>query len=245
MNIWSLGTAHIVGAMATWRGLAPFHRAPLVLGCLEHSTTFLKVLRYVGDSVEGETLTQAEWNALIASNEAMELPESHHAEKNAWLWLFRQRFVPSPRSAVNTLKLKQGFIAAWPGGEDESACLVVETDLRGLREAWASEAADLAKRALRRKNSTQALAAAETAFNLEQVMSPDRVALLARAYDLVGRSVRAEGLVSMAARSMGPEFAQQIQRASIELKGPLAGMKASRGPMLRRAPIFDRNQEAA
>jgi hypothetical protein len=247
MTTWGLEHRRIVGALASWKGQAPFHRAPLVLVSTLDPDQFLRIHRYVDGGVEGEALRREDWDALMVSDEAMPLPE-RAALRDAWLWIFRKRFALDRGECIAELRQQQSLATEpqW-GGEDDVACLVVETNLAGLRDAWASRAARLGEEALKRKDAARALDAAETAFQLERLMSPKRVALLSVAYRLAGRDSRAAGYVPMTERSMGSAFAREVE-AEIAVLSPDRGMSALRAgrlPALRRAPMLRNTEKAA
>jgi hypothetical protein len=248
VTVWGLEQGRIVGALASWKGRAAFHRAPLVLVSTSDPDRYLRINRYIDGRVEGEALRREDWDALMRSDEAMPLLPERSAARDVWLWLFRKRFALDRVSRVEELRQQQSLLAEpqW-GGEDSVACLVAETGLGGLRDAWASQASRLGEEALHGKDAQRTLDAAETAFDLERLMSPRRVALLSVAYRLGGRESRAAGYVSMAERSMGAAFAKEVQ-AEIAALFPDAGLstlRARRLLALKRAPMLGNTEKAA
>jgi len=123
------------------------------------------------------------------------------------------------------------------------ACVVVEAKLAGPRAAWVDEAARMARAALRAGDAAKALAAAETAFNLDARMTPHGVALLACAHRKNGKEQRADGYLRMAERSMGTTFATEVREELVELNPQAASTRPFhqlRLAALRKAPLMRR-----
>ncbi len=199
----------IIGAMTPPRSKAPFNRANLVVRGRDGE--ILQVRAYTSEaSVEGPAVDEQDWNALIATEQALALPESTLVS-GAALWVLRPRF-PRRERALHDLRASGVLLHEHIDSGDAWLCLVNESKdaASTLRDRWHSEAIAAAKALARSRQWPRAQDEAEIAHTVARGLDPDTLALLILTYEQCGRDVRARGTLTMAGRSRGADFATQI-----------------------------------
>jgi hypothetical protein len=204
----------VIGALAAPIGKAPFDRAPLIVKSTSavngDDDLILQVARYREDKEDflGNTLTRGDFNVLVASEQAIELPATPH-EHGTWLWTFRIGSLYFSRT--------MGFEARCvriPAQEDCTRYVIVKESLRtdAFRDYLASEARisflDMYCAGYPGHHVSM-LDLARRAFTYEREMSPVAVAIMSLAYE-ESDPARASGYVKMAQNSKGAVFADKV-----------------------------------
>lgn len=206
-----LADHYIIGAMAPPRGKGAFDRANVIISANAEQGPFLNVRAYIGaDEVEGKPLTREEWDALLRSEQAIEITPVPSA-KGAALWILRPSFMGRD-AALEELRSSGSLLHDKISGSDGSfLCLVNEPEANHFRDGWAARAAADAQSWARSGLWDRALEAAARAFSVERGMHPERLALLSLVYERTGNKTRADAYVDMAERSRGKDFAAQVR----------------------------------
>lgn len=211
--------AQILGAMTPPTSRAAFNRANLVVR--GQSGTILSVQLYTcEDAVEGSAFRPDQWEALLASGHALALPEPVSLVSGAALWVLRPTY-SRRAAALNELRAGRALLRDYIAGNDNSwLCLVNEGTAYAntLRERWFHRAMKLAKSFALSARWSDVLAEAEIAFAIAPALDAEALALLSFAYERCGRSLRAEGTITMARGARGEDFAREVTqlRRSIE-----------------------------
>lgn len=212
---------YIIGAMAPPRGKGPFDRANVVVSADVGRGPFINVRAYIGaDELEGKTLTREEWDALLRSDQAIEV-EPVPLKTGAALWVLRPSFTGRD-AALEELRVSGVLFhdkIAWSDGS--FLCLINEPEANHFRDAWSHRATSDARSLARSGLWERALETASLAFSLERGMHPERLALLSLLFEKSGNPTRAEGYVAMAERSRGKDFALQVQEQREALRAEL------------------------
>ena len=238
-----LSDFQVAGAMTLPQGKAAFDRASLVLETLAAPAQYLQVTAYLEDGgVDGKRLSGEEYQALQRSGQAIAFSERFAAGAGLALWVLRPSF-PGREAALQELRASEVLLRDYLALADGSfGCLVRERPAAlALRDRWAQEAHEQARRWAIGASWERAREAASRAFVLERAMSPERLAMLMLVCARQGQQVRADGYLRMARQSRSQEFAAQIEDHLRELEASLAvTVPASRLPA--RAEMQRANQ---
>jgi hypothetical protein len=230
MTRWPLHDARLAGALATWRGNAPFDRAPVVL---ERAGEYLVVRRWVGDEAEGEVTPPEEWEALQTTGQAMALDGLPDPKPGVWFWLLRPSLpLEGVREHLEAAGVLVGGPLAGPAGA--TGYVVVERGSDWLREGWAAGIDRAVERHAAAGRWTEARGAAAAAFHVGPIATEPRAARYAWTLECSGEEQRSKALVAMLSRSFGPAFGDGIRSWLDRLAAPAA----------RRRWMADRRREA-
>ncbi len=214
--------ARVLAAKTPPESKAPFNRALLLVegaqGGLLWAHTFTSAQR-----IEGPALTSDEMDALVETGQAIELPEPIPLESATALWVLRPN-LPRRDQALSGLRggsvLTREPLEA-PG--NSWLCLVNEAapGASELRDGWRDEAIQKAEDFAREGLWKDAEREAEIAHSVSKCLDPEVLALLALTHEQNDRGSRARGLLQMARRSRGEEFAAQVAEARERIRGRL------------------------
>jgi hypothetical protein len=203
--------AVIVGAFTPARSRSPFNRGRLVVRP-QVGAEIVRVQSYEGCYfTPGALLTQEDWHELLDSGHALSL-KGQPLRSGYALWVLRENF-PRLDRALRDLRASGILVHAYRDAGD-LFCLVDESlpAAEALRAEWRQEALDRALFFGRSGNADQALLEAHTAQAVCPHLEAETVAVLAYAHQIAHRWAAADGLLSMALRSRGPDFAREVLR---------------------------------
>jgi len=221
-NALPIQNTAIIGAMTPPSSRAPFNRANLVVRGRDGE--IIQVRAYTSEArVEGPSLDEQDWNALVTSEQALALPQPAALASGAALWVLRPGF-PRRERALHDLRASGVLLHEHIDSGDAWLCLVDESKdaTSALRDRWHREAIDAAKALARSGQWPRAQAEAEIAHTVARGLDPDTLALLVLTYEQSGRDVRARGTLTMAGRSRGEDFATQVRERLVLLRHELS-----------------------
>jgi hypothetical protein len=161
--------------------------------------------------VNGRALTRAEWRQLVEGEHAIEFRVHPDAVSGVAFWVLRPNFLDID-AAVDHL-LASGATRCDAIGMAQGACgfLVHEPTAEGTRSAWAEDALRKARQSATCQAWERAAEAATQAFAVEPTMTATSVAVLSFTLGRAGNEVRSLGILEMASRSFGADFAAQVR----------------------------------
>lgn len=240
---FQVGDLEIIGAMTPPTSNASFNRANLVARAA--GGVIVHIRAYTSDgSAEGPSLTEEDWAALLTTEQALALPHPVRLVAGAALWVLRPR-LPRRERALHDLRacgvlLHEHLVCH----EDAWLCLVDESRLAAndLRDRWRQEALDAARMLGWSGQWPRAQTEAENAHAFSRGLDPEVLALLVLAYERSGRDARAKGILTMARRSRGEDFASQIsERLALlrrDLEDPPATVRVTSRSVRRELSPF-------
>jgi hypothetical protein len=232
MNV-ELSKCQCIGAMLPPHGKSSFDEADLIV---KTGANYVRLTSYLANAACGESLSEADWQLLLADGQALQYDFGQLALKTgAVLWAFRSTF--EDRDSALLELCNRGVLlapianvpAALPGASDVLA-LVVRSDAMGLRERWREHALDLAERHAKLWRWAQALTACEQAFALASELDARILGLLTLSYEREKREKRAAGYLQMAERSKGQAFREEVEAHRDQWKSALPKMAPRKGP---------------
>jgi hypothetical protein len=206
-----------VGAMCTWEDEAPFHRASLVLACGDGA--YLKVLRWSVQGIpDGERLSLEEWQALVASGEAMAFSPLVEVAPPSWFWMLNQ-VTTAARGELYPLEDSQ-MIPSPDGDLNHYGLVVRETTRNRARLSIAGHMAKSKSSAyFQERQHGNALKMAQLAFHVSPAIDVDACILLYSSLRRLGQNEKAHSFIEMISNSYGPHFAGYVRETAV--LGPL------------------------
>lgn len=216
--IWNLRDCRMVGSVCSLRSSAPFSRDAVVLTNEKHPDThMIRGREHADGSVEGETMTDAEWRGLLECEEALAFSEPVEAGPNAKCWLLHETF-PEREQAAAGLRAQAGGVIHEEAREGVLIFVVDESRAADELDRWSRAAFDHAWRLGQQGEWDGAVEQADLAWLTDLSLSLDRVALLALATE------RAQG-VSAAEDLIVFELNSRTGRPERELRALIAGYR--------------------
>jgi len=201
--------------MRSYTGQAPFACATVVLRRSDAAWPLLKVASYPSETEAlGTTIDKEEWDILLGSQQALELPTTLPAIINGVLWLFRPSFGNTRREAILEELHQSGaqIGQAVPGQGDVIVCFVDQQRGNPLRGRWSTSAFVNAFQAAQNGHLGQAIRHANRSFVLDRGLVAHHLALLAVLYEKAGQRSDGESYADMARRTKGQELYEDIRR---------------------------------
>ncbi len=215
--------ATIIGAMTPPDSKAPFNRASVVVKSADGR--IIQVRAYTTEGkVEGPSIGEDDWRVLVATEQAVALPGPASLVSGAALWVLRPNLARRERALQD---LRAGGVLLHEhltGSGDAWLCLVDESRdaASSLRDRWCREAVNGGKMLARAGQWPRAQAEAEVAQAVSRGLDPEVLALLVLTYEGCGRDLRAKGILTMAGRSRGEDFARQVRDCLVLLRHELS-----------------------
>lgn len=208
---WYLPDCRIVGSVCSLHSSAPFARDAVVLAHGAQPDARMILGREQPDgSVEGERMTEAEWQELLACNEALALTAPVAAGHNAKCWLLRASF-PERERAAQELRARADAIVHEESLDGVLVFVVDESRGADLLERWSRDAFDRAGQAGQRGEWDRAFEQANLAWLTDGSPGLDRVALLALATEQTQGASAAEDIIAFELNSRASRPEQELR----------------------------------
>lgn len=211
--------AQVIAAMTPPISKAGFNLAQLVVQSPDGA--LVQARAYTSDhQAVGPRLTEDELRGLIEAGHAIAVAPPCKLVSGAAIWVLR-RGLPHRDRALQELRTAGVLVyPPMPGPDDAWLCLVDEsvTAALSLRDRWRDDAMLRAKHWAGQRDWTRAEAEAEHAHQFARGLEPEVLAMLSLAHEKCDRVKRAQGLLTMARNSRGPEFASDVDAALKRLR---------------------------
>jgi hypothetical protein len=215
---WNLRDCRMVGSVCSLRSSAPFSRDAVVLTNERHpGTHMIRGREHADGSVEGETMTEAEWRDLLECEEALAFSGPIEAGPNAKCLLLLETF-PEREQAAGQLRACTDAILHEEAREGVLIFVVDESRAADELDRWSRAAFDHAWRLGQQGEWDRALEQADLAWLTDLALGLDRVALLALATERAQGASAAEDLIVF-------ELNSRRGRPEPELRALIAGYR--------------------
>lgn len=216
MALWTIEKCVIMGVCRSWEGKFVFARAPLLLGKFDENK-LLRVTRYPdNDYVEGEQLSFAEVDALVAQGEALRFEDPIPLKRAGIVcWILRLDSYPQPVRPdwiFADLIYNDALLTAPIRGPKPFtfALMVDEEKANHLRDTWASQEENRAGDLADCKNWLEAAKHAERAFIISTKSFPEISATVVFYLEKAGNLERSSGFLQMLKNSNDVDFMAKV-----------------------------------